>query len=230
MHGKQFSLLGHASFDCLGNSGRKDPDTMFTRKKIRIRNLHFPKIHFREHFRKALFWGPSVFKKLRIPADTCDRFYVSGVEKLRFRKDPGTCARSLSQRSQRRKRRISTGFCFDRGMGDFSSYKTKRTSSMEIFDTCTNRNYVLIDYVFSESVKYVSQCDLILDRRVCACKRKLRVNRVRTKRKWLYWKLLGLQYSILNSSTNHHCTPVDRTDSNSAVSGVVWGIPENKQS
>ena len=64
-------------------------------KKIRIRNLRFRKIHFRERFRKAPFWGPSVFKKLRIRADTCDRFYVSGVEKLRFRKDPGTCARSL---------------------------------------------------------------------------------------------------------------------------------------
>ena len=65
-------------------------------KNIRIRNLRFRKIHFRERFRKAPFWGPSVFKKLRIRADTCDRFYVSGVEKLRFRKDPGTCARSLS--------------------------------------------------------------------------------------------------------------------------------------
>ena len=43
----------------------------------------------------------------------------------------------------------------------------------------------------SESVKYVSQCDLILDQRflhVSECpgsKPKLRVNRVRTKRKWL---------------------------------------------
>ena len=67
-----------------------------TQKKIRIRNLRFRKIHFRERFRKAPFWGPSVFKKLRIRADTCDRFYVSGVEKLRFRKDPSTCARSLN--------------------------------------------------------------------------------------------------------------------------------------
>ena len=60
-------------------------------EKIRIRNLHFRKNHFRERFRKAPFSGPSVFKKLRIRADTCDRFYVhaSGVEKLRFRKDPG---------------------------------------------------------------------------------------------------------------------------------------------
>ena len=33
------------------------------------------------------------------------------------------------------------------------------------FDSCTNRNYVLTDYVLSESVKYVSQCDLILGQR-----------------------------------------------------------------
>ena len=37
---------------------------------------------------------------------------------------------------------------------------------MEIFDSCTIRNYVLTDYVLSESVKYVSQRDLILDHRV----------------------------------------------------------------
>ena len=67
-----------------------------TQKKIRIQNLRFRKIHFRERFRKAPFWGPSVFEKHRIRADTCDRFYVSGFEKLRFRKGPGTCARSLS--------------------------------------------------------------------------------------------------------------------------------------
>ena len=51
-------------------------------KKIRIRNLRFRKIHFRERFRKAPFWGPSVFKKLRIRTDTCDRFYVSFVWNL----------------------------------------------------------------------------------------------------------------------------------------------------
>ena len=54
-------------------------------KKIRIRNLRFRKIHFRERFRKAPFWGPSVLKKLRIRADACDRPYVSGVEKTRVR-------------------------------------------------------------------------------------------------------------------------------------------------
>ena len=73
-------------------------------KKIRIRNLRFRKIHFRERFRKAPFGGPSVFKKLRIRADTCDRFYVSGVEKLRFRKDPGrwvcTCGLVLTDQSE----------------------------------------------------------------------------------------------------------------------------------
>ena len=36
---------------------------------------------------------------------------------------------------------------------------------MEIFDSYTIRNYDY-DYVLSESVKYVSQCDLILDQRV----------------------------------------------------------------
>ena len=65
-------------------------------KKIRIRILRFRKIHSRERFRKASFWGPSTFKNLRIRADTCDHFYASGVEELRFRKDPCTCARSLS--------------------------------------------------------------------------------------------------------------------------------------
>ena len=61
--------------------------------------------------------------------------------------------------------KCSTGVCFDRGMGDFSSCKTKRTSPGGKFDSCANRNYVLTDYVLSESVKYVSQCDLILDQR-----------------------------------------------------------------
>ena len=32
-------------------------------------------------------------------------------------------------------------------------------------DRCTSRNYVLTDYVLSESVKYVHQYDLILDQR-----------------------------------------------------------------
>ena len=77
MHVKQYSSLGQAIFDHLGNSGRKDPDTMFTRKKDPDpKPLFLRKIHFRQRFRKAPFWGPSVFKKLRIRADTCDRFYV----------------------------------------------------------------------------------------------------------------------------------------------------------
>ena len=37
-------------------------------KKIRIRNLCFRKIHFRERFQKAPLCGPSVFKKLRFGA------------------------------------------------------------------------------------------------------------------------------------------------------------------
>ena len=94
-HLKQYSSLGQAIFDRLGNSGRSIRIPCSHAKKIRIRNLRFRQIHFWERFRKAPFWGPSDFKKLQIGADTCDRFYVSGVEKLRLRKDPGTCARSL---------------------------------------------------------------------------------------------------------------------------------------
>ena len=41
----------------------------------------------------------------------------------------------------------STSVCFYRGMGDFCTYKAKRTSSGEHFDRCTNRNYVLTDYL-----------------------------------------------------------------------------------
>ena len=50
-------------------------------------------------------------------------------------------------------------------MGEFSSYKMKKNVVWGKFDSCANRNYVLADYVLSESVKYVSQCDLILDQR-----------------------------------------------------------------
>ena len=48
----------------------------------------------------------------------------------------------------------------------FSAHKTKRTLSVELFDSCTIQNYVLTDYVLTESVKYVSQYDSILGRRV----------------------------------------------------------------
>ena len=55
--------------------------------------------------------------------------------------------------------------CFDRGMADFSSYKTKGTPSGENLTVMQTEITCLTDYVLSESVKYVSQCDLILDQR-----------------------------------------------------------------
>ena len=42
---EQYSSLGQAIADLLGNSDKKDPDTMFTRKK-KIRNLRFHDSHF----------------------------------------------------------------------------------------------------------------------------------------------------------------------------------------
>ena len=52
-----------------------------------------------------------------------------------------------------------------------SFLRTKRKNVVwGTFDSCKNRNYVLTDYVLSESVKYVSQCDLILDQGfLCVC-------------------------------------------------------------
>ena len=95
MHVKQYLSRGQAIFDCLGNSGRKDPDTMFTRKKDPDPKRPFSKDTLSGAFSKSSVLGPERFQKLRIRADTCDRFYVSGVEKLRFRKDSDTCAHSL---------------------------------------------------------------------------------------------------------------------------------------
>ena len=57
---------------------------------------------------------------------------------------------------------------------------------MEIFDSCTFRNYMLTDYVLSESVSMWINAIWFLTRGFCACKPKIRVIRVRTKRKWLY--------------------------------------------
>ena len=68
MHGKQFSLLGHASFDCLGNSGRKDPDTMFTRKKDPDPKPPFSKDPLSGAFSKSSVLGPERFQKA---PDTC---------------------------------------------------------------------------------------------------------------------------------------------------------------
>ena len=89
MHVKQYSSLGQAIFDRLGNSGRKDPDTMFTRKKDPDPKPPFSKDPLSGAFSKSSVLGPDRFQK-------APNTYVSGVEKLRFRKDPGTCARGLS--------------------------------------------------------------------------------------------------------------------------------------
>ena len=102
MHAKQYSSLGQAILSTLETVAEKIWIPCSHAKKIRMWNLRFWKIHLRERFRKASLWGPSVFKKLRIRADTCDRFYVSGVEKLRFRKDSGTCARTVVSGAEER--------------------------------------------------------------------------------------------------------------------------------
>ena len=68
--------------------------------------------------------------------------------------------------SQRRMRRMLNRFCFDHGLGIFSAYKAKKKNVVSgNVDSCINRNYVVTDYVLFESVKYVSQCDLILDQK-----------------------------------------------------------------
>ena len=87
MHMKQYSSLGQAIFDCLGNSGRKDPDIMFTRKKDPDPKPPFSKDPLSGAFSKSSNLGRlSVFKKLRIREDTCDRFFVSGSKSSVFEK------------------------------------------------------------------------------------------------------------------------------------------------
>ena len=73
----------------------------------------------------------------------------------------------------------------------FLRKKTKRTLSGGKLNSCTNRNYVLIDYVLSETVKYVSQCDLT--RGFCSCKPKLRVNRVLNENDFMILMTAGSQ-------------------------------------
>ena len=92
---KQYSSLGHAIF---GNSGRRDLDTMFTRKKDPDSKPPFSKDPLSGAFSKSSVLGPERFQKA--PDTSCDRFYVSGVEKLRFRNYPGACARSLRRESR----------------------------------------------------------------------------------------------------------------------------------
>ena len=59
---------GHAIFDRLGNSGRKDPDTMFTRKKDPDPKPPFSKDPLSGAFSKSSVLGPERFQKA---PDTC---------------------------------------------------------------------------------------------------------------------------------------------------------------
>ena len=61
MHVKQFLSRGQAIFDRLGNSGRKDPDTMFTSKKDP--KPPFSKDPLSGAFSKRSLWGPKRFQK-----------------------------------------------------------------------------------------------------------------------------------------------------------------------
>ena len=73
--------------------------------------------------------------------------------------------------------------------GWFFYVRNEKNVAWGKFERCTNRNYVLTDFVLFKSVKYVSQCYLIVDHRFL----RWRVNQnyvltavVRTKRKWLH--------------------------------------------
>ena len=82
MHVKQYSSLGHAIFDRLGNSGRKDPDTMVHTQKRSGCHVHtqkkdpdpkppFPKDPLSGAFSKSsvfIGFGPERFQKA---PDTC---------------------------------------------------------------------------------------------------------------------------------------------------------------
>ena len=94
MHVKQYSSLGQAIFDRLGNSGRKDPHTMFTRKKDPDPKPPFSKDPLSGAFSKSSVLGPERFQK---DPDTCDRSMYPGSKSSVFEKNPGTCARSLSK-------------------------------------------------------------------------------------------------------------------------------------
>ena len=63
MHVKQCSSVGHAVFDRLGNSGRKDPDTMFTRKKDPDLKPPFSKDPLSGAFSKSSVLRPERFSK-----------------------------------------------------------------------------------------------------------------------------------------------------------------------
>ena len=98
MHVKQYSSLGEAIFDRLGNSARKDPDTMFTRKKDPDSKPPFSKDPLSEAFSEKLRFGAWAFSKSSgyVRIRVTDSTYL-GSKTLRFREDPGTCARSVSK-------------------------------------------------------------------------------------------------------------------------------------
>ena len=93
------TILGQAIVDLLGNSGRKDPDTMFTRKKRSGSETPVLERSTFGRFQKAPDWGQALSINSGSVQIMCDRFYihVSGVEKLRFRKERGARARGLRQ-------------------------------------------------------------------------------------------------------------------------------------
>ena len=64
----RYSSLGQAIFDRLGNSGRKDPDTMFTPKKDTDPKPPFSKDPLSGAFSKSSVLGPERFQKA---PDTC---------------------------------------------------------------------------------------------------------------------------------------------------------------
>ena len=68
MHVKQYLPRGQAIFDRLGNSGRKDADTMFTRKKDPDPKHPFSKDPLSGAFSKSSVLGPKRFQKA---PDTC---------------------------------------------------------------------------------------------------------------------------------------------------------------
>ena len=95
MYVKHYSSLGQAIVDLLGNSGRKDPDTMFTHKKDPDTKPPFSKDPLSGAFSKSSGLGARAFSESSRSVRIRVTVSISGVEKLRFRKDPGTCARSL---------------------------------------------------------------------------------------------------------------------------------------
>ena len=86
MHVKQYLSRGQAIFDRLGNSGRKAPDTMFTRKNDPDPKPPFSKDPVSRAFSKSSVLVPKRFQKA---PDTCDRFGCIRGRKAPFSKRPG---------------------------------------------------------------------------------------------------------------------------------------------